>query len=294
MSDITAPSSSRRALLAAAIGAAAAGIAQAVGRPLAARAAEGDPVIAGQEVTAGSTTTIRNTTTDSPVFTVYSNGAGVAIAGQSQGSATNGVQGIADGENSSGVWGYSAGGTGVTGFGDHFVGVLGRSTNAIAVYGDSASGGQPAVVARATGGAAGLVAVSGQTLTPIDDAPLDTGVYGYAAGTDGRPASAAVGVLGRSTSGTGVHARANAEGTALRVTGRAAFDRSGTLTLASGTSKASKNVAGLTSASLVFAVVRSGDGDVWVRKVLPSNGSFTVYMNKAVSSSTKVNWIAFG
>ena len=53
-------------------------------------------------------------------------------------------------------------------------------------------------------------------------------------------------------------------------------------------------MSGLTSGSLVFAVIQTGDGRAWVRKVKPVSGKFTVYMNKAVSSTTTVAWIAFG
>ena len=134
--------------------------------------------------------------------------------------------------------------------------------------------------------------VSGGTtmLALVSRAALSaTGVFGFAAQD-----SAAVGVHGRSTVGTGVRAQADVAGTALRVEGKATFSRSGVVTVAAGKSSATKSVVGLTSSSLVFAVIRTGDGQAFVRKVQPTAGSFTVYVNKVLSSTTTIAWIAFG
>jgi hypothetical protein len=123
-----------------------------------------------------------------------------------------------------------------------------------------------------------------------------TAVYGYAAngwgvygGTQyGRGVSATA-----TKTGTGVHAEAASTGTALRVVGKAVFRRSGILTIKAGESSATKgNIGGLTSSSLVLAVLQQNVTSRWVRAVVPNvaNGSFTVLLNSTVSSDTKVAW----
>lgn len=294
MSTELAARRTRRAVLASVVAGVAAMVGHALGRPISVRAADGDPIIIGQQVSAEGTTTVRNTTTHSPVFIVHTDGNGVAIAGTAQGTATSGVQGIADQEYSSGVRGSSVSGIGVAGASDHGVGLYGSSPNAIAIYGATASLTDPAVVARGYGGATGLLAFSGDATAALPDAPLDTAVLGYAAGYPARPAANAVGVYGRSTVGTGVLARADAGGTALQVDGRAAFSQSGRITVLAGRSRKTKLLPGLTSDSVVFAVVQAGDGGVWVRSVSPATDRFTVVLNRTVSVATTVGWIAFG
>ena len=99
---------------------------------------------------------------------------------------------------------------------------------------------------------------------------------------------------GRSSVGTGVLAQADQGGTALHVDGKATFSRSGVVSIAVGKSSISKSVAGLTSSSLVFAVVQTGDGQVWVRKVAPAAGKFTIYLNKTLGTATTIAWMALG
>lgn len=89
-------------------------------------------------------------------------------------------------------------------------------------------------------------------------------------------------------------AQADQGGTALHVNGKASFSRSGVLSIAVGKSSIGKSVAGLTSTSLVFAVVQTGDGTAWVRKVAPASGKFTVYLNRTLATASTVAWIALG
>jgi hypothetical protein len=171
--------------------------------------------------------------------------------------------------------------------------VYGKSQSGVGVYASSASWGLPAIVGRGYGGAAGVLGYSGAS-DPVDTAPLDTGVYGYATGYEQRPAAEAIGVYGRATQGTAVYAHADPAGTALRVNGRASFSRSGLVSVSAGRTSVSKTVAGMTSSSLVFAVVKTGDGGAWVRKAATTTGKFTVYLNKAASTTTTVAWFALG
>jgi hypothetical protein len=124
MADAQAGLRSRRSILATAAGGAAAAIAAALGRPLAARAGDGDAVLVGQEVTATESTTIRNTTTTKPVLIAHSD-LGTAIAGTGMGEGTSGVHGTADG--GVGVLGASQAGVGTGGSSAIGTGVRGQS-----------------------------------------------------------------------------------------------------------------------------------------------------------------------
>lgn len=279
---------SRRSVLVASLGGLAAVVAHAF-RPPSALASDGDPVIVGEEVSATDTTTIRNLTTSSGVFHVHSE-LGTAISGVGYGG--NGVQGESGGVNGAGVWGYNPSGAGVAGESVSGNGVYGNATAGTGVYAHNSSLDQPAMLGWGSSGGAGVFGFAGQGVPPT--APLDTGIYGLATGYAQRPASAAVGVHGNATVGTGVLAQADAAGTALRVLGKATFSSSGVLTIAAGKGSASKSVSGLTSNSLVFAVVRTGGSGVWVRKVTPKAGGFTVYLNKAAGTTATITWIAFG
>ena len=78
--------------------------------------------------------------------------------------------------------------------------------------------------------------------------------------------------------------------TALDVRGKAKFSRSGRSTIGAGKSSIKVNMVGVTWSSLVFAVVRSNRAGRYVRAVVPTTGSFTIYLNAAVTSSTYVVW----
>jgi hypothetical protein len=119
-------------------------------------------------------------------------------------------------------------------------------------------------------------------------------VYGQNNGTGfgvaGRAASGG-GVLGDSAIGTGVWA-SSANATALKVTGKAQFSRSGTLHIAAGKSSATQTGVALTSASLVLATVQQDRPGVWVRSAVPNvtAHAFTVHLSKAVAARTRLDW----
>jgi len=179
MTEILRPESrpsSRRALLAGALGGLGAWAAASISRPSAARATgiDGD-VGLGAYNTAGSTTTIDTSGNSSNAFEAISN-AGTAITGNS--TSGTGVDGFTSGTGSgvsgtsygfSGVFGYTPGGTntrGVTGV----------------AYGD------------------GTGVVGQSSFNPVSiPAKTKTGVYGYA-GQD----AASQGVWGHSPAGNGV------------------------------------------------------------------------------------------
>jgi hypothetical protein len=77
---------------------------------------------------------------------------------------------------------------------------------------------------------------------------------------------------------------------AIDVRGRARFSRAKRSTIGAGRSSLKVNLTGVTSASLVLAVLHSNRSGRYVRAVVPTTGSFTIYLNTAVTSATYVAW----
>jgi hypothetical protein len=118
----------------------------------------------------------------------------------------------------------------------------------------------------------------------------DVGTYGL--GSIGVLGDGVYGVMGRAdVGGIGVSAR-NFDPTqvALQVLGKVQFSRSGRATIGAGKSSIKVTLAGTTSSSRVFAVLHSNRSGRFVRAVVPTTGSFTVYLNTTVTSSTFVAW----
>jgi hypothetical protein len=93
----------------------------------------------------------------------------------------------------------------------------------------------------------------------------------------------AIGMLATGFDGTGNFI-------ALDVRGKAKFSRSGRASIGAGKSTIKINLAGVSFSSLVFAVLRSNRTNRFVRAVVPTTGSFTIYLNAAVTSSSYVVW----
>ena len=109
------------------------------------------------------------------------------------------------------------------------------------------------------------------------------GVYGYGSN----------GVVGEANtaSGAGVTAYGlGANDLALDVVGKVRFSRSGRTSVAAGHSTKTVSLAGVSSSSRVFAVLHSNRSGRYVRAVVPTTGSFKIYLNATVSSSTYVAW----
>ena len=258
MTDQTSTSRSarrtRRQLLTGAAGALTAVLtAEALSRPGPASAANGDNVILGQSNTATTMTAITNSTDGDTALFAAATGFGTGLNGTSD--SGNGVFGVTHGDGA-GVHGQagSDSGTGVTGVN---------------------SGGGNGVFGEANNSSA-------------------SGVYGLNGGTGfgvaGRAASG-FGVLGDSADGVGVWANSQ-NATALKVTGKAKFSRSGVLAVAAGKSSATQTGVQLSPASLVLATLQQDRSGVWVRSAVPkvSAHSFTVHLSKTVPARTKVAW----
>jgi len=244
----------RRQLLAGGAGALAAVLtAEALTRPAPAAAADGDPVILGHINTETDGTSIANTGSGGVALTGTINGTGFGVIGSTD--SGDGVKGVANGD-----------GTGVHG--------TTGSTSGSGVFGENTGAGN-GVFGHAKNSAA-------------------SGVYGQNDGTGfgvaGR-AAAGVGVLGDSANGVGVWANSD-NATALKVTGRAKFSRSGILTVPAGKSSATQTGVHLTSASLVLVTLQQDRPGVWVRSAVPkvTAHSFTVHLSKTVPARTRVAW----
>jgi hypothetical protein len=275
---------SRRALLAAAVGAGAATVAAALGRPLPARAGvDGDVVLSAANYSS-ATTTIQNHNASFDVFAVYSTYANAIVAEADQ-TAVNG---------------HSANG----------VAVLARSNNKIA----------PAAVGWSGWDGTGVTGYSNDAYvtgwTGLPAPPAKTGVYGRAtqdAGSRGVHgySTAGRGVFGQSTSGQGVRGYATSgtagyfasadpgTGYALRAIGRVKLDTcAGVATIKSGAkSKTVSPGIDLVSTSAVVATLQnSAGGTTTVHRCVVSTtaNTFTIYLTANATQDCRVAWHVFG
>jgi hypothetical protein len=276
---------SRRAVLAAAVGSAAALAATQLAKPGATLAVDPNDVALDQDNAGTALTSITQGTSDTGGFKAVGAGTGSGIEGHSPGGSglvgstdaaktagavaflapltgssleyvldpahpeaelESGVYGWANAsESSSGVFGESADGSGVFGWGQWGVwgvgwpGVLGESQNGTGVHG-----------------------------------------HGGASGTPIQPAR------------TGVFATAGTDGVALEVRGKTKFSRSSKSKYFSARRSSLKvTLAGVTTSSYVFATLQQKRSGIYVQSVVCSSGYFTIYLNKAVSSKTYVAYL---
>ncbi|MDQ2933990.1 MAG: hypothetical protein M3R49_03230 [Chloroflexota bacterium] len=272
----------RRSLLAAA-GAAAAVLTAGAFRslPTARAGADGD-VVLGAANTEATPTSITNGTDD-----------GTAIEGKGASTATSSSLGLL-GEGDTGVLGSGIfgviGAAGATG-----IGVYGSATASAAipsVYGSTG------VVGQSDQGGTAVVGFTGLTAT---QPPPDTGIYGRSdtGGANGRGltgfCASGIGLLGQTNTGVGVRAYSGTNtGVGLRVTGKAAFDRSGKLTITAGHSSIAKTGIALSSASFILATLQTNVAGLSIQAAVinPAGSSFTIYLNKAPAVNVAVAWLA--
>jgi hypothetical protein len=204
----------RRNVLVAAAGALAAFIAQAVGRPLPARAEGEAVVVCGEYTTATSVTKIANTTSDDPVIWAESSLGGTAVYASSgsftgvygnstshygvygasgSGTGVRGSAGVAPATSApakTGVYGYAtqdANARGVTGQSTSGRGLNGVATTGVAVYGIATTGyalrTSGKVRLEKSGGTTTIAAgTKSTTVTPGIDLTPSSAVMGHAAG----------------------------------------------------------------------------------------------------------------
>jgi hypothetical protein len=231
---------------------------------------------------------------------------GIGVAGTGGGNGP-GVHATANGSGTGviGLGGPSSG-VGVSGFGGGFgTGVTGKggAGSGTGVTGTGGSGNGAGVRGNATGSGTGMVGQGGPSsgvgVSGQGGGSAGHGVTGSGGGTGAGMwgtggGSGGPGVRGTaaSASGAGVLAENTAGGTALQVSGPAVFAGSGILTVAAGSSKATKTGVTLTSASLVLVTLQQHATGVYVLAAVPNTAgsSFTVYLSQAVSAATKVAW----
>jgi hypothetical protein len=118
-----------------------------------------------------------------------------------------------------------------------------------------------------------------------------TGVVGLGGGEGVFGLGSIDGVVGQGgASGAGVRAIGANTRVALAVSGKVTFSRSGRATIGAGRSSVKVSLLGTSSSSRVFAVLHSNRSGRYVRAVVPTTGSFTIYLNTTVTSSTYVAW----
>ena len=278
---------SRRAILASALGGLGAVVASRLIKPETVSANPGDAVLVDGTFSGAGTTAISSTATTGaaidgstaeatglkgsstdntpvPDFSVASNRTGVIGAAgatdivEKEISANTdevGVYGFSTtSANSSGVWGDSFDGTGVSGTGG--TGVFGAGYYGVYAF--------------------GRVAVTGEGYY------TETGVYGYS------------GALAAPLPPPGVGVQATAGSTAqiaLNVTGKAKFSRSGRTYVATGQYARKITMAGVTASSYVIATLQTRRTGVYVHAVVPGTGYFYIYLNKAVTANTYVGYL---
>jgi hypothetical protein len=274
----------RRGLLAAAAGAVGALAIETVASAQPAEAGPGQPVVQSGDNTGNNRRTAVYTTGNNEWASladphtsgvgsvgVYAHGQDCGVYADT-GSATNGTgvngNGTGNGAGVSGTGGSSSG-TGVIGTG-------GGDGDGVHGHGGGNGAG---VVGVGSGQGPGVIGSGGES--------AGTGVFGEG-GIGGIGVNGAAG----DAAGTGVLAENSVGGNALQVSGKAAFSRSGLLTVAAGSSKATRTGVALTSASLVLVTLQQHATGVYVLAAVPnvSGSSFTVYLSKAVTAATKVAW----
>jgi hypothetical protein len=202
------------------------------------------------------------------------------VSGEAESGGT-GVYGTHEGDTGIGVWGDTDG----TGSG-----VYGEATpNGVGVVGQ---GGPVGVSGNGTTyGVEGSSGIGGTGVYGHNSASTGIGVWGKMGGVGtgvyGQATANGVGVFGDGPVGTGVWARST-NGTALNVTGKATFSRSGVVTVAEGTSSKTVTLAGVTTSSMVLATAQQSKA-THVKAAVPGAGSFTIRLTaKAPVGGLKV------
>jgi hypothetical protein len=267
---------SRRAVLGAALGGAAAAAASGLIAASPALADTGDNALLGQANTADAETSFENTTDAESSLVGAHAGSGKGIVGTSFGGP--GVYGASTDPTPSdfstdpsmrmGVYGAAGDTSGAPTVIDE-TGVFGHASFSVfsnGVWGDSPDGN--AVLAT---GAWGLYALGTWTVT--GDAEADgVGVYGWVGDAFAPPPP----------SGVAVYARAQTTAqTALQVSGKVKFSRAGRTYLTSSQKSKTIKMSGVTSSSYVIATVQTSVSGVYVRAVVPASGKLTIYLSKA-------------
>jgi hypothetical protein len=126
------------------------------------------------------------------------------------------------------------------------------------------------------------------------NAHVGSGVAVAGSGTGGATgilgsSGSGIGVSGTSGSGQGVSA-SSGSGTALFVSGKVHFSRSGAGSVAKGSNTKAINIPGMTASSLVLATLQIAVSGLYIAGVVPDAGKFTLHLNKAAPKGMKFAW----
>ncbi len=286
----------RRAVIGAALGGAAAVAATSLAGPLSARAATGDSALLGKANQADAPTGFENTTAGETEISVVATHAGAGAGVQGSSVTGTGLRGISSDEtptpdpsipsHKTGVFGAAgdASGasantdeTGVYGYADlsaYSTGIWGDSSVGSGVYGSGSTG----VFGDGDWGVYG----TGSTGVIGDAGASGVGVYGYT-GNNSIPAPSA---------GVGVYARAETTSqTALQVVGKVKFNRSARVSFTKTQTSKKITMTGVTSSSYVVATMQTNVSGLYVRSVVCGSGYFTIYLSKAAGKTAYVGYM---
>jgi hypothetical protein len=285
--DTPAPRS-RRAVIAAALGGLGGLVAGSFGRPAVVSADDPNDVVKNQDNATTALTSVTQGTAATDAFAGNSP-TGTGLFGHSTDPSASE---FLDPSHRTGVIG-AVGSTAEMFESTDEVGVYGVSNisdNSIGLLGQSEPGWGAFARGSVGVGGVGYVGVLGfgftnlaRTVGVLGDATgSQTGVYGFT-GSDVAPLApvGGIGVLAR--------AQTNAQ-TALQVIGKVKFNRSGRIAVAAGKTSVVKSLAGVTTSSIIIAVLQTAEAGTWVRAAVPGSGKFTVYFNRALPSSTYVGY----
>jgi hypothetical protein len=310
---IDAPARSRRSLIAAAVGGASALVLAALGRPQSAQADDPNDVVKGAANTATAVTSVENTDAAEVSLAGIHSADGTGLSGSSSTgvgvtaasdsgtaltafldtvpadpedqpsasaiiAAAGDRTGIADLTTGTAIYGYTPGNPSQAG-------VWGDSTDGVGVVGTSATGigalSLGSFVGTLAQGDVGLYAFGNTAGVVGDVTSLGVGVYGFTGDLGSTEPPPGIGVLA-SAGSTSL--------TALQVNGKAKFSRSGRLSVPAGESKISRAVNGVTTSSMVFAVLQQAEVGTWVRAAVPTANTITIHFNKSLPTNTVVAW----
>lgn len=282
----------RRAVLASAVGGAAAVAAAQLTRPLPVAAADPNDVVLNQDNPAVALTSITQASVDTGAFRATAAGSGTGLEGASPAGA--GVFGATSETQAAGVLGaagsldastYAAAeplNTGVYGFAnlsEYSSGIFGESAVGWGVwgYGTFGVGGNGAVGGYFEGSTVGIVGFG-------YDGGAGAHVHAGGGTAPTPPANTALLCSVGSPTQVGLEAR-----------GRIRFpSRSGRARIPAGKSSLAVTVAGVTSSNFAIATLGSNRSSRYVRAVVCSTGKITIYLNATVSSTTYVSWLVLG
>jgi hypothetical protein len=263
---------SRRMLLGAGIGAFAAAVGSALGRPATVRATHGDVHLGGAN-TASNVTSISNNANTNGAISGTTSTDGIGVEGRSNGGR--------------GVFGRSDSGIGVYGQSDSWVAMLGFSNTNVGVRGHSNSGQRASIIGHSAGHNTGVHGYSGPGVDPPPAKPT-TGVYGESnVGDGGR------GVWGHSNTGAGLYGDATT-GHALWTSGRVRLNRvSGVASIPAGATSAKVTPAAATTVNsfvLLTPKANIGSRALWFTTD-PATKTFTIRMSSSRAKVTPVAWL---